>query len=81
MIATKNFRKFAGACLKVDKRLKFLSGKEKLEFKLNEILRKPEMRQYKPSCKRLREIQRERVNKRFYLQCIEKFGTVLFFFF
>ena len=42
----------------MDKRSEFLRDVEKLEFKLNEILRVSEMRNFRPLCNRFRELQR-----------------------
>ena len=47
IVAKKKIEKTLGACLKDDKRSEFLRDQEKLKFNLKEILRTPQMRQYR----------------------------------
>ena len=53
---------YPGASLKEDNTSKFIRNKEKFESEINVKLKAPEMRQYKPLCYRLSELQQGTFN-------------------
>ena len=63
------------------RRSEFLLDKEVLDFKLNEILRVYEMRNYRPTCCRLNELKQEKITVGILLAVYRKIENGFFFFF